>query len=60
MELWGSILVNDKEYIDKLEDLIKYQYAYDILMKYWNNLPDEDKPKINKELKELGLWIQSI
>jgi len=55
MELWGSILVNDKEYIDKLEDLIKYQYAYDILMKYWNNLPDEDKPKINKELKELGL-----
>ena len=43
------------EYIDKLEGLIKYQYAYDILMEYFDKLPDEDKPKVDKALKEIGL-----
>ena len=43
------------KYINELEGLIKYQYAYDILMDYFNKFPDEDKPIINKRLKELGL-----
>lgn len=47
-------MTNDS-YINELEGLIKYQYAYDILMEYWDLLPDEDKPKINKRLKEVGL-----
>ena len=46
----------DKDkYIKNLEGLIKYQEAYDVLMEYWDYLPDEDKPTINKKLKKLGL-----
>ena len=41
------------------EELHKYQTAYDvlfnILMDYWHFIPDEDKPEIDKKLKELGL-----
>ena len=44
------------------EELHKYQTAYDvlfnILMDYWHFIPDEDKPEIDKKLKELGLWTQ--
>ena len=47
--------IDDKMYINELEDLIKYQLAYDILMEYFDYLPDEDKPKIHKRLKEVGL-----
>lgn len=47
--------MTDREYIGQLEELIKYQFAYNLLMKYWDCIPDEDKPHINKELKELGL-----
>lgn len=36
-------------------DLAKYEEAYCILMAYWDSLPDEEKPKIDKQLKELGL-----
>lgn len=32
-----------------------YRKAYHILMDYWGNLPDEDKPEIDKRLKEVGL-----
>ena len=46
---------DDKMYINALEDLIKYQYAYDILMEYFDYLPDEEKPKIHKRLKDVGL-----
>ena len=45
--------------MDKDELLHKYQTArdmlYDILMDYWIYIPDEDKPKIDKKLKELEL-----
>lgn len=33
----------------------KYKIAYKILMEYWDSLPDEEKPEIDKRLKELGL-----
>jgi len=33
----------------------RYKKAYDILMEYWDSLPDEEKPTIDKKLKELGL-----
>lgn len=32
-----------------------YKEAYYILMEYWDSLPDEEKPKIDKELKKVGL-----
>jgi hypothetical protein len=42
-------------YTNNLEELIKYQHAYDILMEYWDSFPDKEKPKIDKRLKGLGL-----
>jgi len=32
-----------------------YRKAYDIFMEFWDSLPDEEKPEIDKKLKELGL-----
>ena len=43
------------EYIDKLEGLIKYQYAYDILMEYFDSIPDEEKKSVHKRLERLGI-----
>ena len=43
------------KYEEELEGLIKYQYAYDILMEYWDSFPDEDKETIHKRLQGLGL-----
>jgi len=34
---------------------INYEKAYNLLMEYWDSLPDEEKPKIDKELKKIGL-----
>ena len=31
-----------------------YKKAFNILMEYWGSLPDEEKPKIDKELKKVG------
>jgi len=30
-----------------------YEKAYNILMDYWDSLPDEEKPKIDKRLKAI-------
>jgi hypothetical protein len=32
-----------------------YVRAYNILMDYWDYLPDEEKAKIDRKLKRLGL-----
>ena len=32
-----------------------YKKAYNILMEYWDSLPDEEKEDIDKRLKECGL-----
>lgn len=32
-----------------------YEKAYDILIEYWDSLPDEEKPKIHRRLKKCGL-----
>ena len=46
----------DKDiYINELEGLIKYQYAYNILMKHFDKLPNWSRKSAKKELKELGL-----
>ena len=49
------MLYDKDEYAKHLEELIKYQYAYDILMEYWDSFPDEEKPIIHKRLEGLGL-----
>jgi hypothetical protein len=32
-----------------------YKVAYDILMEYWDSLPDEAKPEIDEKLAKVGL-----
>ena len=32
-----------------------YEEGYNILMEYWNCLPDEEKTDIDKRLKKVGL-----
>ena len=52
----GIDYVNELEENQKLvTQLMKYQYAYDILMEYWDSFPDEEKPIIHKRLEGLGL-----
>ena len=38
---------------DEQED--KYEQGFNILMEYFDSLPDEEKPKIHERLKKLGL-----
>ena len=33
----------------------RLQEGYNILFAYWDSLPDEEKPKINEDLKAIGL-----
>ena len=32
-----------------------YKEGFNLLMEYWESLPDEEKPKIDKKLKQLGI-----
>jgi len=38
-----------------LPSKLSYIKAYNILMDYWDSLPDEEKEDIHKKLPELGL-----
>tara|TARA_Y100000593_G_scaffold89567_1_gene174066 strand:- start:2468 stop:2713 length:246 start_codon:yes stop_codon:yes gene_type:complete len=54
-QIEDDILMYQEE-IDRLnEKLHRYKTAVGILMEYWDSLPDEEKPKIDKRLKEIGL-----
>ena len=33
----------------------KYEVAYQILMDYWDSLPDDEKPKIHERLETIGV-----
>tara|TARA_B100002051_G_C16526560_1_gene530479 strand:- start:651 stop:821 length:171 start_codon:yes stop_codon:yes gene_type:complete len=46
---------NKDHYIEQLESLIKYQFAYNLLKKYWSYIPYEDRQEVDRELKEMGL-----
>ena len=35
--------------------LVKYRHAYDILMEYWESIPDDKKKEVDQRLKGLGL-----
>jgi hypothetical protein len=44
------------DYTNKLlDEAIKYKQAYEILIEYFDSISDEEKPKVDKKLKELGL-----
>lgn len=38
-----------------LEDKGQYKLAYHILMEYFDSIPDEEKPEVDRQLKRLGL-----
>ena len=42
--------------LEEESHLKRYKKAYDLMMQYWDILPDEDKPELHKKLEELGLW----
>jgi hypothetical protein len=42
--------------IGKLEgNTCNYELGYNILMEYWDSLPDEEKPKIHARLEKLKI-----
>lgn len=58
----GYINLNDmrqdeiQELINELEkDKSRYEKAFNILMDYFDSISDEEKPKVSKQLKKLGL-----
>ena len=34
---------------------LRYYQAYNLLMDYWNDIPDKDKKKVSSNLAKLGL-----
>lgn len=38
-----------------LDEFIKYQKGFNILIEYFDNISDEEKPKVSKQLEELQL-----
>ena len=39
----------------KQKELMMYKAGFNVLMEYWDSLPDEEKPKIDARLKRIGL-----
>ena len=35
----------------------RYKKGYEILHQYYDSISDEEKPIVNKQLDEIGLWI---
>jgi hypothetical protein len=54
-----DITTEPHDYIEfeevKKEDINRYEKAFNILMKYFDSINDEEKPKVDKQLKKLGL-----
>jgi hypothetical protein len=41
-------------YVKMKKQRANYKKAYNILIDYWDSLPEEEKPYIDKELKKVG------
>lgn len=39
----------------KSDTLVSYKAAYNILMEYWDSLPDEEKSGVHKRLVDVGV-----
>ena len=47
--------------IDELgSEASRYSYAFDLLMNHFDKLPDSIQKKLDKQLKELGLWMKDM
>jgi predicted CopG family antitoxin len=38
-----------------IDEMWKYKKGFEILMEYFDSISDEEKPKVHKQLFELGL-----
>ena len=50
-----KIIDDFKQTILEKKSLFKYEKGFNILMEFWDCLPDQEKPKIHEQLKGLGL-----
>jgi hypothetical protein len=41
--------------LEEESHLKRYKKGYELIMQYWDILPDEHKPELHKKLEELGL-----
>lgn len=41
--------------LEELKQLRNYKKGFYLLMEYWDSIADEEKPKLDKQLKRLGL-----
>ena len=59
MGKWNDYWVKmnkEQETIEVLrQELKKYVRGYEILIKYWDSISDEEKQKAHEELTEIGL-----
>ena len=59
MGKWNDYWTNinkEQETIKVLrQELKKYVRGYEILIKYWDSISDEEKQKAHEELKKIGL-----
>ena len=59
MGKWNDYWVKmnkEKETIEVLrQELKKYVRGYEILIKYWDSISDEEKQKAHEELTKIGL-----
>lgn len=46
--------LKDKLFVCKSE-LKRYKKGYNIMMCYFDSISDEERPKVNKKLKKLGI-----
>ncbi len=44
-----------KEIVIQGARALRYYQAYDMLMEYFNYIPDEDRKEVNKKLQNVGL-----
>jgi hypothetical protein len=44
-----------KKECEVMKERDAYKKGFDLLMEYWDSLPDEDKPSINKKLEKWGI-----
>jgi len=49
-------LLNKKQFTNN----INYEKAYNVLMDYFDYIPEDEKENLDKQLKELGLWVKNL
>ena len=50
-----AMMKRDLKKLNFFNKQTKYKLAFDILMEYWDYIPDDEKESVNEKLKEIGL-----